>query len=100
MLAAERGFSAGWAVPEGRAPPGPNGGHSAHGTAGVEGMSRKKFSECAVVVALTWLDELFSAPRHRKFHVLFPTSQRNRPVRVLVQVSKTRRAKREVDPHR
>jgi hypothetical protein len=30
--------------------------------------------------------------------VLFPTSQRNRPVRVLVQVSKTRRTKREVDP--
>jgi hypothetical protein len=26
------------------------------------------------------------------------TRQRNRPVRVLVQVSKTRRAKREADP--
>jgi hypothetical protein len=41
----------------------------------------------------------FSAPRHQTGRVLFPTSQRNRPVRVLVQVSKTRRAKREVDPH-
>jgi hypothetical protein len=30
--------------------------------------------------------------------MLFPPSQRNRPIRVLVQVSKTRRAKREVDP--
>jgi hypothetical protein len=39
----------------------------------------------------------FSAPRRRTGRVLLPTSQRNRPVRVLVQVSKTRRAKREAD---
>ena len=35
----------------------------------------------------------FSAPRHRTERVLFPTSQRNRPVRGWVQDSQARRAR-------
>ena len=91
--------SAGWSVPVGR---GPTGGRavdrSARGTAGVEGWRRKSSSN--LLHRLEMAGRTFFGPRHRAGRVLFPISQRNRPVRVLVQVSKTRRAKREVDPHR
>jgi hypothetical protein len=60
------------------------------------GTGRKKFIE--LVTDQMILNELFSNPRRRTGRVLAATHQRNRPVRVLVQVSKTRRAKREVDP--
>jgi hypothetical protein len=43
-------------------------------------------------------ERTFSDHRRRTGRVLAATRQRNRPVRVLVQVSKTRRAEREVDP--
>jgi hypothetical protein len=68
----------------------------AHGTAGVEEEAKKKFIE--FVTGQLMLSELFSGPRRRTGRVLAATHQRDRPVRGLVQVSKTRRAKREVDP--
>jgi len=61
--------------PKGVAPPGPNGGYPARGTAGVEGRDEKVQRVCCGVA--TWLDERFSAPRHQTGRVLFPASQRN-----------------------
>jgi len=60
------------------------------------GRRPKEFIELATGEMMP--SEPFSDPRRRTGRVLAATRQRNRPVHVLVQVSKTRRAEREVDP--
>jgi hypothetical protein len=84
--------------PKGVAPPGPSSGSLSTRNGRCRGMRRKKLPN-----ALSRRVDMAGTNSFRPLDTgragaLSPPGQRNRPVRVLVQVSKTRRARREVDP--
>jgi hypothetical protein len=79
---AAHGFSAGWSVPEGRCPTGANIRLAAHGTAGVEGSGAK--SSSIYCCGRKNAERTFCGPSIADGPCATPTSQRNRPVRVVV----------------